>query len=622
MRVALVQLPLQSHDYAYSLENVPLASGYLASRLARCGAAKIHVEICPMEVANLGGDAAIEEWIVQTRPDVVGMSCSVWNVERSLHICARTARRLGGVTFVMGGPEVAVDNHLLLRHEAFSLGVTGEGEDTFLELVESLREGAEVPGGIPGLLAKREGRIQWTGPRPLVGRLDDIASPYLSGLLQVSFAGTMLMETLRGCPMRCTYCHYHKSAPFVRAFSLERVAREVAWGRERGVGEITLVDPCFAKRPGVLELLEAVVREGSDELALSLELNAEDVSPGLVDALAKARLVHVEVGLQSVNEATLATVGRKFDRDAFTRGVRALRSARAKVTTDVMVGLPGDGPGDVMRAVRFVLDNGLCDELAMHPLCVLPGTVLRSQAEALGIEYMEDPPYLLTRTPTMSAADVREVISWCEDALCTDLFPVEMPLMAGGAPVRGDRRGCFVQRIVLAGAGEGVTCEPSRIGQALCIELREAAWLEREDLSCSLKTLLSENPYTLVSWIVPERLFVPGKTLERIKALSHRAPHPIDRDYMSTYTPVRSLQVFLEVETRPGGPSYVMVPLERDPSRPLWAGLPRDAGGDEEERVQGIVSSLVGEGLTVRFHDLEPREPGPIAERLCTLVVG
>jgi hypothetical protein len=34
VKIALVQLPLQSHDYVYSLENIPLAASHLAASLA------------------------------------------------------------------------------------------------------------------------------------------------------------------------------------------------------------------------------------------------------------------------------------------------------------------------------------------------------------------------------------------------------------------------------------------------------------------------------------------------------------------------------------------------------------------------------------------------------------
>ncbi|HOS96058.1 MAG TPA: cobalamin-dependent protein, partial [Deltaproteobacteria bacterium] len=133
MKIALLQLPLQSHDYVYSRENVPLAAGYLAAYLAAQGE-EAEVRICPGHIMNLGGDAALLRWIVEAEPDLVGLSCYLWNVERTLHLCSLIRQRLERCMIVLGGPEVTPDNVFLQGHGSFHCGVCGEGEETFAEL--------------------------------------------------------------------------------------------------------------------------------------------------------------------------------------------------------------------------------------------------------------------------------------------------------------------------------------------------------------------------------------------------------------------------------------------------------------------------------------------------------
>jgi hypothetical protein len=612
MKIALLQLPLQSHDYLYSLENVPLAPGYLASRLERDGTGA-EVIICPTALQNLGGDAAVASWLEDLGPDVVGLSCSLWNVERSLNLCSMVKGVLKDPVFVLGGPEVTPDNGMLLGNDAFRLGVAGEGELAFSDLVRALRSGGDGVKKVRGLVVREGGRLASTGRRPLMMRLDDVPSPYLSGRVPVSPRKTMLIETVRGCPMRCSYCRYHKSAPSVRAFTVDRVVSEAAWGRDNGAGEFTVLDPCFARRPALLELLGALSRSRSGIECMSCELNAEDLTRELVDALVAAGLSHVETGLQSTNGAALRMVGRRFVREAFVAGVRMLRNSGVKVKTDIMVGLPGDRLEDVKRSVAFVLENGLCDELGIYPVSVLPGTTLKARARSLGIVYMDRPPYLVKRTETMDSGDIKEAFLWCEEAAGLELFPVEMPLM--GMPSRGRGFG-FVQRIVLADHGEDLACDSREIGQALCIELRARAWMERGDLTGKLGALLRANPFTIVSWIVPAHLFLPGRTLEWIGSVSGGRAHPLDREYMSSFTTVRSCQVFLEVRTRSGLTGYVMVPVEPCTSGPLWAALPEEAGAADEEDMTGVVTGLLGAGASIRFHDLEETAHGWLGQNL------
>lgn len=614
VKIALLQLPLQSHDYVYSQENIPLAAGYLAAYLS-CMKAPADVMICPERIMNLGGDAAIMHWIEDAAPDIVGFSCYLWNVERTLHLCGLIRQRMEKATIVFGGPEVTPDNGFLLAHGAFHFGVVGEGEETFHELVCSLGGNRRDPADIPGIVLRHGQGWRFTGARPLMTDPGVCPSPFISGIIGPSLRGTVLLETVRGCPMRCAYCYYHKSAPSVRTFPIERAGQEISWASGNGVGEITIIDPCFARRPGLDTLLSVMAGQRSGELCYSCELNAEDLTEALVGAMAKTGLVNVEIGLQSTNARALRNVGRLFNPVSFTRGVRMLRSAGMRVMTDIMVGLPGDGPDDVKRSVDFVLEQDLCDELSVYPLSVLPGTVLRDKAHRFGIGYQHEPPYLVTSCADMTMDDIRQAFAYVEEVSDRDLFPVELPR------TQGDRaRGHTVSRIVLEDPLKAAEPEPHAIGQALCIDVRHPAWMDRPDLGEKLRHLLAGNPYTLVSWIVPEGLYRGNRTLEWITSTCGAVRHPSDREYMSPVTPIRSRQLFLKGKTVGGRSVFTMIPLDNDRSLPLWAALPAGEGPGEERVHRERMGRLLGYLPKVRYRDLEDARPDALDGLLGTRV--
>jgi len=606
VKVALIQLPLQSHDYAYSRENIPLAAGCLAS-YASSGGVPAEVLICPQEIANLGGDEAILRWLEALRPDMVGFSCYLWNIQRTLFLCSSIRQRLQGCLIVLGGPEVTPDNAFLLAHELFDVGVVGEGEDAFAELLRAAACGMRDFPDIPGLLLRRGSGFVFTGKRGLMRNLDAIPSPYLGGMLAPGLNRGMVMETVRGCPMRCAYCYYHKSAPVVRAFSRDRVANELRWAVQGGIDEVTLIDPCFGRRPDLMGLLGAMARERSDSMGFSCELNAEDLTLERVEAFRKAGLCHVEIGLQSTNPAALRTVGRRFHRESFIRGVRMLRSAEVRVMTDVMVGLPGDSLGDVKRSIDFVLEEGLCDDLSLYPLSVLPGTKLRALSEVLGINYQQEPPYLALKTRGMDCRDIREAFSYAKEVAHRDYFPVELPVYAQGTePVSG----CMVNRIVVDGTGRGRPISPADIGQALCIEVQDSSSFNTRFLEAVLRPLLAANPFTLVSWIIPEEIYRPCETLELISPFVSNVVHPADREYMAAFSPRRSTQLFLRGMTRAGGSIYTRMPIPMDPASIVWAALPAEAGEDDERAHTARMESLLGFPVDIEYHDLVPGDHG------------
>jgi hypothetical protein len=611
VKAALVQLPVQSHDYGYSIENVPLAAGYLAGS-ARYHNPSIEIFICPDLIANIGGDAAILQWIEEVRPEVIGFSCYLWNIERTLHLCGRIKERMEQCIIVLGGPEITPDNDFLLSHSCFDAGVVGEGEETFSELISAVGGGMRALSGIQGLLVREGDAWTSTSHRKPMQDLDRIPSPYLTGGLGLSLNRSMVMETVRGCPMRCTYCYYHKHLPRVRLFRPERIRAEFSWAVQAGIKDVTIIDPCFGRRPGLMPLLESMAGQGEGRPAFSCELNAEDLRGDLVDALARAGLVHVEIGLQSIREKTLQNVGRFFDREAFIRGVRLLKKAGVRVMTDIMVGLPGDRLEDVKRSIDFVLEEGLCDDLSLYPLGILPGTALRSQAARFGISYQPGPPYLVTKTADMDSDDIREAFVYAEEVTGIDYFPVEMPRPGNiGRP----RHDVMVGRIIVGDGVKDAHVSAREIGQALCFEVRDPLFMKyRERLRKRVRDLIDGNPYTLVSWIIPEASLQDPGTREFIASCCPGTDHPMDREYMATVNPRRSCQLFVSSPLEHGGAVLTQIPLSAGDFRSLWANIPAQAGPDQELIHTGRLAALLGFEPDIRYHDFPEEKPGIIDE--------
>ena len=120
MKLFLLQLPIQGHDFFFSKENIPLAPSCLQSIAEAEG---IDAELLPNPLMSYGSDQAILRFLVDSQPDMVAMSCYLWNVERSLFLARQLKRHLPSCKIVLGGPEINPDNEFLLRHKDFDGGV-------------------------------------------------------------------------------------------------------------------------------------------------------------------------------------------------------------------------------------------------------------------------------------------------------------------------------------------------------------------------------------------------------------------------------------------------------------------------------------------------------------------
>ena len=131
---------------------------------------------------------------------------------------AEEARRLtdGRVPIVWGGPHPSILPEQTLQDERVDMVVVGEGEETFLELVEALEHHRPLDG-ILGLGYKDGGRIQVNPPRPLLDvntllpvpwELIDVEK-YINPdnyFLKDSPRTLDIGQTSRGCPHRCGFC--------------------------------------------------------------------------------------------------------------------------------------------------------------------------------------------------------------------------------------------------------------------------------------------------------------------------------------------------------------------------------------------------------------------------------
>ncbi|EFO79629.1 radical SAM domain-containing protein [Oscillochloris trichoides DG-6] len=406
--VLLAQLPVPSSP----LLNTPLASGYLVAYAQAQGwAERVRFAILPRSLADHAGDADVVAAIVAHAPDLLAFSLYTWNSERSLAIAERVKEHLPHVLVLVGGPEVQRDNPWILHHPAVDLAVVGAGEATFVEILEWW-QGPRDPAAllrIPGVVRCCPGGApRFAPPRSPLPDLMQIPSPYLSGWLDLPLGSLQPIEISRFCPYTCSYCLYGRHSEQT-SFSLERVLAEIAWGRERGIERVHLVEANLNLQPIFWPLMHALAELNADrQQTFYAELRAEYVDAASVAALVAANVTVVEVGLQSANPAALRAIRRHTDLERWAAGVERLMAAGIEVLLDVILGLPGDDAAGVALTRAFLHAHGLA-HYDTFMLQVLPGTRLRREAAQHGIIFQARPPYAILATPSLSYVELRHL---------------------------------------------------------------------------------------------------------------------------------------------------------------------------------------------------------------------
>ncbi|HEY2760300.1 MAG TPA: radical SAM protein, partial [Pirellulales bacterium] len=443
--VILVQLPIPPVGSQPIRGNVPLAAAYLKMYAeARGLGSQYQIEILPTVEANTFGDQGLVQSILSREPWMVGFTCYLWNIERTLWIAERIKLARPDVLILIGGPEVTLDNAWVLENPAIDFAAIGEGEQTFAELLAALVDREELMDPIAGLIVKRAlNRKRDTiplsdhsvfpiphspfvfQPRAPLPHLNDISSPYLAGILDAADEEMLLLETIRGCIFKCKFCYYPKSYDDLYFVSEEKIVANLEHARRRGAKEVVLLDPTLNQRRNFPDFLRLLARcNPGRQFTYFGELRAEGITPDVARLLAEAGFDEVEIGLQSIDPLAMQLMDRHNNLKAFERGARAMLDLGIKVKVDLIIGLPGDTVDSVRRGIEYIHRSGLYSSVQVFNLAILPGTSFRQEATQLGLRYQDRPPYYVLETPTLSTQEMYDLMAEAEDVFETEFDPL------------------------------------------------------------------------------------------------------------------------------------------------------------------------------------------------------
>ncbi len=211
--VLLVQLPIPPLGPAPLRGNVPLAAAYLKLFAEGRGLGSFYdIELFPPALANALGDRALAAALAERRPWLVGFTCYLWNIERTLWVARELKRLRPEVRVVLGGPEITADNAWVLDTPDYDFAAVGEGEQTFANLLLALLDDDVPPVPVAGLYVPAATAPRYRPERAPAFRtplpdLNRLGSPYLAGILDAADEGMLLLETTRGCVFKCKFCY-------------------------------------------------------------------------------------------------------------------------------------------------------------------------------------------------------------------------------------------------------------------------------------------------------------------------------------------------------------------------------------------------------------------------------
>lgn len=331
---------------------------------------------------------------------VVGFSCYIWNIRRSLALAQSLKAHHPQLITILGGPQVPDSAEAFLReHPYVDVCVHGEGELSFAALLQSLSQQPEDfrqrwPQ-IPGIswLAP-DGSFQTTPKGLRLKDLDQLPSPYLNGFFEPLLLEApqqkwvAVWESNRGCPFSCSFCDWGSAiATKVNRFGLERLQAEIEWFARWKIDLIYCADANFGILPRDLELAQALVhtrqRTGYPrKVIIQLTKNQSERAFEAFKLLKSADLhLPATLSLQSVTPSVMQAIQRdNISLDAYRQLMRRFLEADIPTYTDMLVGLPGDTFESFLAGIEAVMDQGQHQEQRFWNVYLLPNAEMAQVA--------------------------------------------------------------------------------------------------------------------------------------------------------------------------------------------------------------------------------------------------
>lgn len=524
-KLKLVQLPVPPPAAMAATGNVPLAAGSLAVSAKTHGFDKkgLQIEVIEPVFTDIAGDTELADSIAKDEPAFLGLSLYLWNTERSLHIAREVKKRSPRTTILIGGPEVNPDNPFVLGQDGYDIAVSGEAEDLFPVILQKLLEKESLKGISNISVREQNGKMGEFGlMRKIDFPLTDYKSPYLEGFIQVDPLRSTYLETVRGCKSSCAYCFYPRSSNVLRTLDIDKSKELIRELKKRGAKELVFLDPTFNHRPGFEALVDSIIEVNSDKhLGMFGEFRAEGINPAVAKKLAKAGFNRIEIGMQSVNKDTLKRVKRYGSPELVAEAAKMLLGEGIELLLDLIVGLPGDTPEDVLRGLEFFNKHGLSEWVQVFPLSVLPGTALRRDAEKEGLIFHPGPPYRIESTASFTGEEIYNSLNIAEEVLDRRLDEFPRPHLIDEVDSKNDVLTIDFDK----DADFSISKVSNPMSRHACIQFKGNNLYEKRELILkAIKNRIAVDPYSVLDIaLVPKNPF-PLDLLEMIKREFEKAP--------------------------------------------------------------------------------------------------
>lgn len=301
-------------------------------------------------------------------PETVCLGISVLTgpmIRGAIRVARRTRHQHPRLPVIFGGWHPTLLPEQTLQPEFVDAVVHGQGELTFVEVVERLARG-ETLEDVRGTSHKSAGKLIHEAGRPVVNinqlplpayhLADHDAYARICGVRKLAYATSV------GCPYACHYCtdQVFYSRRFNALTAARAVAEMVDLAQRYRVEEIALLDSNFPVDVHRAVAIARGILESGARFRWTFQASTDflcRMSDEEVQALAASGVTHMGFGTESASLEVLALMNKKHQRlDQMYETARKAEKAGIHLTFNLIFGYPGETEADRVETLQIMGD--------------------------------------------------------------------------------------------------------------------------------------------------------------------------------------------------------------------------------------------------------------------------
>jgi amino acid adenylation domain-containing protein len=240
-------------------------------------------------------------------------------------------------------------------------------------------------------------RITITPPRPHIKNFDNLPMPdrslinlenYKNKIGMASVTEAISLQTTRGCPYECLYCHKIWSKHHVYR-SAENIYEEIQYYYKRGVTDFAVIDDCFNLNMANSSRLFGLIIKNKLNIQLFFPngLRGDVMTPDYIDLMVQAGTRGINLSLETASPRLQELLMKRLDLDKFRNAVDYIANQHSNVMLELatMHGFPTETEEEAMMTLNFIKDTRWLHFPYIHILKIFPNTEMEAFALEQGV---------------------------------------------------------------------------------------------------------------------------------------------------------------------------------------------------------------------------------------------